>query len=125
LKTKNPGKQKKAFYSAPIHKRRKALVAPLDKNIQKDIGKKKIAIRKGDSVKILIGQYKNKSGKVERVDYTNRKIYLKGIVYKTNKGEEKLVPFTPSNLLLTDVILDDEKRIKQKIANKKGELNGK
>ena len=113
-KTKKPNKQRKRMYQSALNKKRKLLVATIDKNIQKEVNKKSIAIRKGDTVKVMVGNHKGKSGKVEVVDYTKVKVYIKDIKTKNTRGQEKLIPFTASNLMLTNVILDDSKRIKEK-----------
>lgn len=39
-KTKKPNKQRKRMYQSALHKKRKLLVAPIDKNIQKEVNKK-------------------------------------------------------------------------------------
>lgn len=115
-KTKKPTKQRKRLYQGALHTKRKLIVAPIDKKLREQIGKKSIAVRKGDTVKILVGSHKGKSGKVEKVDYSKAKVYVKEIIYKTNKGVEKLFPLTASNLLITDVVLDDIRRFKKNIA---------
>ncbi|MDD3178621.1 MAG: 50S ribosomal protein L24 [Candidatus ainarchaeum sp.] len=112
-KTKNPGKQRKLFFKAPLHLKRKQVVAPIDKKKALEIGKKALPIRKGDTVKVLVGKYKGKSGKVEKVSYIKSKVYIKDLVYKNLKGQEKFVPFTPSNLVILDVVLSDSKRFKK------------
>ena len=118
-KTIKPNKQRKRLYQSAIHKKRKSLVAPIDKTIRKEVNKKKLTIRKGDTVKVMVGDNKGKSGKVESVDYTKTRIFIKDLKYKNNKGQEKLLPFKASNLMLTNVVLNDSKRIKLKKAPKK------
>lgn len=115
-KTKKPTKQRKRLYQGALHTKRKLIVAPVDKKLREQIGKRSIAVRKGDTVKILVGSHKGKSGKVEKVDYSKAKVYVKEIIYKTNKGLEKLLPLTASNLLITDVVLDDVRRFKKNIS---------
>jgi len=112
-KTKKPTKQRKRMHEGGLHTKRKQLVAPIDKKLVTEVGKKKILIRKGDTVKILVGKHKGKSGKIEKVDYTKCKVYIKDIKCKNNKGQEKLIPFTASNLILTEVVLNDSLRIKK------------
>lgn len=121
--TKNPGKQRLKIYNASLCKRRKLLVCPLDKNLIKTHNLKKLPVRKGDTVKVIIGDNKGKSGKVEKVDYTQLKVFIKDIKYKNTRGQEKMTPFVASNLLITDLILTDTKRIKK--TPKKVKVNGK
>ncbi len=123
--TKNPGKQRLKIYKGKLHTKRKLLVCPIDKSLQKQHGIKRISVRKGDSVKIIVGSYKGKTGKVEKVDYTKSKVFIKEIKIKNIKGQEKMIPFVASNLLITDIVLSDLRRIKKKIVPKKGGINGK
>ncbi len=125
ISTKNPGKQRLKIYKAPLHKRRKLLVCPLDKDLQKKHNLKRISIRKGDSVKVIVGDNKGKTGKVEKVDYSKSKIYVKEIKYKNARAQEKMSPLVASNLLITDLVLSDSKRLEKKNLIKKGESNGK
>jgi ribosomal protein uL24 len=78
------------------------------------IGKKKLPVRKGDTVKIMVGDNKGKTGKIEKVDYTKERVFIKDIKRSNNRGQEKLLPFVASNLLITDVVLTDIKRISKK-----------
>lgn len=112
-KTKNPGKQRKMFFKAALHAKRKQVVAPVDKKKQNELGVKALTVRKGDTVKVLVGKYKGKSGKVEKVSYTKSKVYIKDLTYKNLKGQEKFVPFTASNLVILDAVVTDSKRIKK------------
>jgi len=117
-KTIKPNKQRKRMYNASYQNRRKNLVSPVDKKVQSIIGKKRIVVRKGDTVKILIGNNKGKSGKVERVDYTKERVFIKDIKVKNARGQEKLIPFVASNLIITDAIVTDAKRNTKKKENK-------
>jgi len=112
-KTKNPSKQRKRNYKAPLHAKRKLLVAPIDKKLFEKVNKKKITVRKGDTVKILRGNHKGKSGIVEKVDYDKVRVFIKDIVNKNTRGQEKLIPFVASNLIITDLFLEDSRRIKK------------
>lgn len=113
-KTKNPGKQRLRLYKGALHTKRKLLIAPLDKALQKKHGIKKISVRKGDSVKVIVGDNKNKTGKVQRVDYSSAKVFISDIKYKTSRGQEKMLPFIASNLLITDLVLTDPRRLNSK-----------
>ncbi len=124
VKTKNPSKQRKRnIYKTNIYGKRKLLVAKLDKPLIKNTAKKRLTIRKGDVVKVLRGNYKGKSGKVERVSYTQAKIFIKDIKQTNSKGQDKLIPFNASNLMIVELILEDNKRIKN--LEKKVKKDGK
>jgi ribosomal protein uL24 len=117
--TKNPGKQRLKLYKAPMHVKRKSLVCPLNKALQKQYGVKNIAVRKGDIIKVIVGDDKGKIGKIEKVDYSSSKVFVKDVKYKNVRGQEKLTPLVTSNLLLTELIMTDSKRIIKKKTPKK------
>ncbi len=124
-KTKKPSKQRKRnIYKANIYGKRKLLVAKLDKPLAKTTNKKRMTIRKGDTVKILRGNYKGKSGKVEKVSYTHAKIYIKDIKQTNSRSQENMIPFNASNLIITELVLNDNKRIKN-LDKKKVKKDGK
>jgi large subunit ribosomal protein L24 len=114
IKTINPGKQRKRAYDAVYHNKKKVLTSPLDKRLFSSTGKKRLVVRKGDTVKVMTGENKGKTGKVEKVDYTKERIFIKDIKHSNIRGQEKLLPFVASNLLITDVVLTDNKRISKK-----------
>lgn len=119
--TKNPGKQRLKIYKGKLHTKRKLLVSPLEKSLQKKHNLKRISIRKGDSVKVVVGDNKGKTGKVERVDYTKARVFVNEIKYKNSKAQEKMTPLVASNLLITDLVMNDSRRIKKKKTPKKVE----
>ncbi len=113
-KTINPGKQRKRLYNTIYHNKKKVLTAPLDKKLFASVGKKRLSVRKGDTVKIMTGENKGKTGKIEKVNYTKERVFIKDIKRSNNRGQEKLLPFMASNLLIIDVVLTDVKRISKK-----------
>ena len=120
-KTKRPGKQRRRMLTGVYHIKRKLLVAPIDKKIIKETGKARAALRKGDSVKVLVGDNKGKSSTVERVNYDKGIVYLKDFKVTNSRGQEKLLPFKASNLVITTLVLTDKKRfpVKSKPKSKK------
>jgi large subunit ribosomal protein L24 len=109
--SRQPRKQRKYLANAPIHIRHKLLSAHLSKELKKKYGKRNFPIRKGDSVKVMRGEYKKKTGKIESVNMRKLKVLLEG-VYKSKKDGTKIkVYFMPSNLLITELNLDDKKRL--------------
>jgi large subunit ribosomal protein L24 len=105
-----PRKQRKFRHHAPLHIRRKFLSAHLSKELRKKYQKRNIVARKGDTVKIMRGQFKGKSGKIEEIDLKGTKVYVAGIEVAKKDGSKSRYPIHPSNVLLTDVNIDDKKR---------------
>lgn len=112
-KTKQPRKQRKRLYTLPLHKRRKQMSARLSDELRKTVKKRNVPIIKGDKVRVMRGEYYGKEGKVIMVDLKKYKIGIEGITVKKPKtGKEKPVPIHPSNVMITELKLTDEKRKK-------------
>lgn len=117
-KTKNPGKNRKRMLTGVYHVKRKSLVAPIDKPLVKQVNKKKTSLRKGDTVKVLVGEHKGKTSVVEKVNYDKAVVYLKDFKVTNSRGQEKLLPFKASNLVITTLVLNDKKRFAEKKSKK-------
>ena len=108
--SRQPRKQRKYLANAPLHIRHKLISAHLSKELRKKYGKRNFPLRKGDSVKVMRGEYKKKTGKIESVNMGKLKVLLEG-VYKSKKDGTKIkVYFQPSNLMIEELNLDDKKR---------------
>ena len=107
-----PRKQRKYRYNAPYHTLTKFLTVTLSKELRQKQGKRNIPIRAGDKAKILRGSHKGKTGNIERVSRELRKVYIGGIEQTRKDGNKSLVPFEPSNLMITELNLKDKRRIK-------------
>ena len=105
-------KQRKYRYNAPTHIRRKLVSAHLDKALRKELNKRSLPVRKGDEVKIMVGNHKGKTGKVARVDLKRLKIFIEEIKIRKVSGQEVQVAIEPSNVIITKLYLDDKKRKK-------------
>ncbi len=110
--SKQPRKQRKFLYNAPLNLRRKFLSAHLSKELRKIYKRRSLQLREGDEVKIMRGDNAGKTGKISKVDLEKYKVYIEGIVQKRTVGPEVQVPIHPSNLLLINPIIEDEMRAK-------------
>ena len=111
-KSKQPRKQRKYRYNAPLHVKQKFVSTHLSKELRKKYKKRNVNLRKGDSVKVMRGQFKNKSGKVDEVDVKKTSVYVDGIETVKRDGTKSRYPIHPSNLIITEVNLDDKMRNK-------------
>lgn len=108
--TKKPNKQRKALYNAPLHKRQKLVAAHLSKTLRKQIGKRSMPLRTGDEVTVMRGSFAGTSGKVSEVDIKKRIAFVESVKRKKVSGKEVNVPLQPSNLMITNLNLDDPRR---------------
>src|SRR3989344_453306 len=118
LSSKQPRKQRKYRYNATLHLRRKMLSAHLDKILRKEYRRRSITVRTGDEVVIMRGEYKRKSGKISGIDLKKLKIYVDSVKRKKATGEEMEVAIDPSNVRITKLNIDDNRR--RKIMKRKG-----
>lgn len=110
LGSKQPRKQRKYRANAPLHIRHKLMSANLKKDLRKKYGKRNFPLRKGDSVKIMRGQFKKKNGKIASVDLKKLRVSIEGIQRTKKDGTKVNVWFAPSNLQIQELSLDDKKR---------------
>lgn len=111
MKSKKPTKQRKALFQAPLHKRHKFLSAHLAKDLIAKWNRRSLSVRKGDEVKIMRGKFKGTTGKISDVDLKRLKVYIENVKRRKVSGEEVHVPISPSNLLLTNPVMEDKKRL--------------
>ncbi len=113
MDSKKPKKQRKAFHEKPLHLKHKDLSAHLSRILMKETGKRSFALRKGDDVKIMRGDYKGKTGKVTSVNRSRQRVLIEKVTRKKSDGTEVMVPFKASNLQIESFDRSDEKRFKR------------
>ncbi|MEM4235622.1 MAG: 50S ribosomal protein L24, partial [Candidatus Anstonellaceae archaeon] len=121
---KQPRKQRKAFFNAPLHIRKKFLKVRLAKELAQKIGKRSLTIKKGDKVKIIKGKFKGKTGSVIEVDYKKLRLFVEGITIKNSRGVEKLFPLRPAAVRLIEKILKPSEKEGEKTTKVKEEKVG-
>jgi large subunit ribosomal protein L24 len=109
--SKQPRKQRKYLANAPLHIKRKLMSAPLSKDLRKKYSKKNTSVRKNDSVKVITGEFKGKTGKISVIDTRKMKVNVEGLNITKKDGSKANVWFDCSNLIITELSLDDKMRI--------------
>ncbi len=105
-----PRKQRKALYTAPLHKRRKQLAGHLSEELLLKYNRRSFPVIAGDTVKVLRGDHNGKSGKVLDVDTKARKIVVEGVTHKKADGTDVKLPVDPSNVVIVKLNLEDARR---------------
>jgi large subunit ribosomal protein L24 len=108
--SKKPGKQRAYRIRAPVHIKSKFLNLHLSDELSKKHGKRAFRVKKGDRVKVIKGQFKGKTAKVERVDNKNSRVYLDGVEFQKKDGTKVKHSITASNLMITELDLSDKRR---------------
>jgi len=116
--SKQPRKQRKFRYNAPLHVKQRFVSSPLDKKLRKEYGRRSVGVRRGDEIVVMRGSFKGKTGKVTSVDLQESKVYVDNIKRKKVSGQEIEVAIQPSNIKIVRLNLDDKKRMKT-LAKKK------
>ena len=99
--SKKPGKQRKAAYDAPLHARANKLNCNLSKDLRAKKKKRTLRLTKGDTVRVVRGRFKKRTGTVTSVDLKKCAVFVKGVVYKKQNGKEVQASLQPSNLIMT------------------------
>jgi large subunit ribosomal protein L24 len=107
-----PRKQRVFRYTAPMHVRQKFVHVRIAKELAAKLGvrKRSIAVRRGDTVKVMSGGSRGKTGKVSSVDLKRAIVLVEGIARKNAKGKELQIPIKSSNVCATDLDLSDKLR---------------
>jgi len=88
----------------------KRLSARVSTDLIEKYSRKTIRIRIGDTVKILIGQYKNIEGKITHVYTNENKISIEGVTREKLTGGTTPIKIHSSNVLITGLDLKDKSR---------------
>jgi len=109
-RTKEVRKQRKYVYNAPLHTKQKFVHVHLSPELRNKYSRRRLGVRTGDKVKILRGQFKKKVGKVNRVSLVFGKVYIEGVEAVKKEGAKVFYPIAPSNIMITELNLEDKRR---------------
>lgn len=107
--SRQPRKQRKRFYAAPLHVRHKHLAAPLSFELRQKHGFRSIPVRKGDKVRVMRGDFMKLEGDVLEVDTKRRRIIVAGVVTRKADGTEVPRPVSPSKVMVIKLKSDKER----------------
>ncbi|WP_440764630.1 50S ribosomal protein L24 [Natronorubrum sp. DTA7] len=108
--SEQPTKQRNETARAPLHKRQKQLHATLSDDLREEYGTRRTRVNAGDTVEVMRGDDAGESGEVLRAILEDGTIHVEGVTVETADGEEVPRPLAPSNVRLTDLDLEDERR---------------
>jgi len=105
-----PGKQRKLVYNAPAHIRHVMLAASLSPELRERYNTRSLPVRKGDTVRILRGDFAGTEGKVTGVSVKKSRLRIEGVTRETAEAASRFVPIHSSKVVLTKLNLDDKWR---------------
>lgn len=94
------------------HKRDKFLGANLSVNLREQHNKRSMRVIKGDTVKILRGEYVGIEGKVEKVNTERSTLAIEGVQREKIRGGNVKVQVHASNVQIISLNTDDDYRLK-------------
>merc|ERR1712012_814726 len=103
-------KSRKAYFTAPSSIRRKLMSSHLSRELRKKYDVRSIPVRHGDTVKIMCGPNKNREGKVTEVYRRKWCIHVEKIVKEKTNGQQTNLPVHPSNVVITTLRLDKDRK---------------
>jgi large subunit ribosomal protein L24 len=110
IESSQPRKQRKARYNAPSHIRTKYLNAPLSDALKERYKAKTLRVVKGDTVRVLRGDFVGDEGVVDGVNTTKSKLIVHGVLSTKADGTEAPRLIDASNVQLTKLNLADKRR---------------
>jgi large subunit ribosomal protein L24 len=112
VESKKARKQRKAFYNAPTHIRRKNLSSHLNEDLAKEYKLRSLQVIKGDTVKVMRGDEDvlGIEGKVASVDTKTGRVTVEGVTIAKADGTQTARPVHASKVMITKLELSDPKR---------------
>merc|ERR1711885_42958 len=103
-------KARKAHFTAPSSVRRKIMSAHLDKTLSNKYHVKSMPIRKDDEVIVVRGSHRGREGKVIQVYRKKYVIHIERVTREKSNGSTVNVGIHPSNVMITKLKLDKDRR---------------
>jgi len=105
-----PSKQRAALYKTHANRRRRILSASLSTELKTDHGRNSYPVRKGDTVKILRGDFAGIEGKITKIDTKRQRLFVEGVSREKVAGTQSNVSVHSSKVMITKLNLDDKWR---------------
>jgi large subunit ribosomal protein L24 len=103
IKSKKPGKQRKALFNYKSHQRSKLLSTIVADFLREEYGIKSLPLRVGDDVRIVKGEFKDFEGEVIEIT-DNQRAKIKEAKFEKSDGTEFNPSIHISNLIITKFI---------------------
>jgi large subunit ribosomal protein L24 len=108
--SKQPHKQRTREERAPLHEKHRQVRATLADDLREEYDKRNARVNAGDSVEVMRGDFAGEEGEVMTVDLREAVVHVEDITLETADGEEVPRALDTSNLRITDLDLDDDRR---------------
>jgi large subunit ribosomal protein L24 len=109
-KSVQPRKQRVFRATAPLHVKRKFVRAHLSKELRQKYNRRNVGLRSGDKVTVMRGEFAKKSGVVVTISLKKSTATIAGIDVTRKDGTKKPRQIQVSNVMITELKLDDKRR---------------
>ena len=108
--TRQPRKQRTQTRNAPLHERHDQVRSTLADDLREQYGQRSVRVNAGDTVEVLRGDHAGEEADVLAVDLKDGVVHVEGVTVEKADGEEVPRPLDASNLRVTDLDLEDDRR---------------
>ncbi|RBI63937.1 50S ribosomal protein L24 [halophilic archaeon] len=108
--TRQPRKQRKQTERASLHERHEQVKATLSDDLREEFGRRSVRVNAGDTVEVMRGDFAGEEGEVLDVDLKNAVVHVEDVTLEKSDGEEVPRSLDASNLRVTDLDLEDDRR---------------
>ncbi len=108
--TEQPRKQRNQTQSASLHERHSQVTATLSDDLREEFETRSVRVNAGDTVEVMRGDFAGEEGEVIDVDLRDAVVRVEGVTVEKADGEEVPRALDASNLRVTDLNLEDDRR---------------
>jgi large subunit ribosomal protein L24 len=108
--TEQPRKQRTRTRDAPLHERQNQVRATLSDDLREEYGQRNVRVNTGDTVEVLRGDHAGTEAEVIDVDLRETVVEVEDVTVEKADGEEVPRPLDASNLRVTGLDLEDDRR---------------
>jgi len=98
------------MYNTPRHRIRILLSAPFSAELRSSHGRRSYPVRKGDTVKIVRGDFAGIEGKINKIDTKRQRLFVEGVSREKVAGTSTNVSVHTSKVKITKLNMDDKWR---------------
>jgi large subunit ribosomal protein L24 len=108
--TQQPTKQRNQTERASLHERHEQVKATLADDLREEFDTRSVRVNAGDTVEVMRGDFAGEEAEVLDVDLRDAVVYVEEVTVEKADGEEAPRPLDASNLRVTDLDLEDDRR---------------
>jgi len=108
--TRQPHKERTRKRNAPLHERHDQVRATLSADLREEYGQRSVRVNAGDTVEVLRGDHAGEEADVIAVDLKDEVVHVEDVTVEKADGEEVPRPLDASNLRVTELDLEDDRR---------------